>query len=69
MLPCKDQERGCKVKLINDSTRYHKSLKVGVEGVTVGRQDVWSRGSQNRFITVKFPEVTLDILWINLEEK
>ena len=59
------EEYGTRVRLKVDLTRYHTSLKVGVEGVTAGRQGLWSR-NQDRFITVRFPETTLDTLWKSL---
>lgn len=55
-----------KVKLKVDLTRYHSSLKIGTEGITTGIQGIWSR-NQDRFITVRFSEHTLDVLWKNLE--
>lgn len=62
-----DMERGIKVKLTVDLTRYANGLVAGTEGVTVGRQSMWSKGS-DRFITVCFPGIaTLDVLWNSLE--
>ena len=55
-----------KVKLKVDLIRYHSSLKIGTEGITVGRQGIWSR-NYGSYITVKFPEHTLDVLWKSLE--
>lgn len=63
----KTSEYDTKVKLKVDLIKYHPSLKVGIKGVTAGRQGIWSR-NQDRFITVKFPEHTLDVLWESLEE-
>lgn len=59
-------EYNTKVKLKVDLTKYHQSLRIGVKGVTIGRQCMWSR-NQDRFITVKFPKYTLDVLWDGLE--
>ena len=62
-----DIEKGTKVKLTVDLTQYAKGLVAGTEGITVGRQGMWSRGS-DRFITVRFPGITtLDVLWDSLE--
>lgn len=56
-----------RVRLITDLTRYHPQLIPGIEGITVGRQGLWSRGS-DRFISVRFPSVgVFDILWQGLE--
>jgi len=57
------------VVLTNDLTRYHKSLVVGVKGITVGRasQAVYNQGYNDRFVCVRFPETTRDILWESLE--
>ena len=53
-------ERKIKVKLTVDLTNYAKGLTADSEGYTVGRQGMWSRGS-DRFITVNFPGIaTLD---------
>lgn len=62
----KSSEYDTKVKLKVDLTKYHPSLKVGMKGVTAGRQGIWSR-NQDRFITVRFPKHTLDVLWDGLE--
>ncbi len=63
----KNPEFRLKVRLKEDLTRYNKGLKSGIEGVTVGRQGMWSRG-QDRFITVKSEGITtLDVLWSGLE--
>ena len=60
-------EARIKVRLKTDLTKYKKGLIAGTEGVTVGRQGMWSRGS-DRFITVCFPNIaTLDVLWESLE--
>ena len=62
-----DLEKGTKVKLIVDLTRYANGLVAGTEGITVGRQNLWSKGS-DRFVTVCFPGITtLDVLWKSLE--
>jgi hypothetical protein len=60
-------ETGCKVRLTKDLTQYHNSLKIGIVGTTVGRKGIWSKNA-TRFITVKFPEHTLDVLWSGLEK-
>jgi hypothetical protein len=60
-------ENGLKVKLTQDLTRYHKSLVVGAEGMTLGFIMMWSRNQPERFVTVKFKEITLDVLWKGLE--
>lgn len=60
-------ERGLKVRLTNDLTRYHKSLVIGSIGKTVGHQFMWSRNYYDRFVTVQFKETTLDVLWKGLE--
>ena len=62
----KTSEYNTKVKLKVDLTKYHPSLKIGIKGVTAGRQGIWSR-NQDRFITVRFPKHTLDVLWDGLE--
>lgn len=60
-------KRNIKVKLTRDLTKYAEGLVSGTEGITVGRQGIWGRGS-DRFITVNFPGVaTLDVLWNSLE--
>ena len=62
-----DMERGTKVKLTADLTNYAAGLVAGTEGITVGQQGMWSRGS-DRFVTVRFPGIaTLDVLWDSLE--
>ena len=61
------EERGLKVKLTDDLTRYHKSLVVGTIGTTCGLCGLWSLQQSDRFVTVRFPEITLDILWKGLE--
>jgi hypothetical protein len=66
MKPEDGKDDGFKVKLTTDLRRYHKSLVPGVIGFTAGRWGLWSK-NQYRFITVKFPEITLDILWEGLE--
>lgn len=60
-----------RVRLEVDLTRYHPSLVRGLEGETIGMFGEWSRGS-DRFVGVRFPEKTLDVLWESLravEEK
>jgi hypothetical protein len=60
-------DRQIKVRLKADLTRYVTGLVPGVEGVTVGRRGIWSRGS-DCFITVQFlGKTTLDVLWSSLE--
>ena len=60
-------EKNIKVKLTTGLTKYAIGLIPGTEGITVGRQGIWSRGS-DRFITVNFPRIgTLDVLWNSLE--
>ena len=62
-----DMENGIKVKLTVDLTRYANGLIAGTEGITVGRQMMWSHAS-DRFVTVCFPGIaTLDVLWNSLE--
>lgn len=62
-----DIEKGMKVKLTVDLTKYANRLVAGTEGVTVGQRGMWSRGS-DRFVTVYFPGITtLDVLWESLE--
>ena len=62
-----DMDRQIKVRLKVDLTKYSIGLVPGVEGITVGKMGIWSRGS-DRFITVKFPgRATLDVLWDSLE--
>lgn len=55
-----------RVKLKDDLTRYHASLRRGVEGTTVPPTGRWARDS-NRFCSVQFPEVVIDVLWGRLE--
>lgn len=59
-------ERSIKVRLKTDLTQYGAGLLPGTEGYTAGRQGMYSRGS-DRFITVRFPTSTLDVLWDSLE--
>jgi hypothetical protein len=61
--------KNTKVILTDDLTRYHKSLIKGVTGITVGKatQAFFVDGYNSRFVKVKFPEVTIDILWKGLE--
>lgn len=59
--------RSLRVRLTTDLTRYHPSLVVGAEGVTVETQGEWSRAF-DRFTGVQFPEAGVrDILWTSLE--
>lgn len=49
-----------RVKLKSDLTRYADGLLPGIEGYTIGRYGIWSRGS-DRFVGVTFPGIaTLD---------
>jgi hypothetical protein len=50
------------VRLTEDLTRYHPSLVPGVEGHTCGDSRLG-----DRFVVVRFPKTTLDILWKGLE--
>lgn len=62
-----DIKIGTKVKLTVDLTKYANGLFAGTEGITVGQQGMWSRGS-DRFVTVCFHGITtLDVLWDSLE--
>ncbi len=60
---------GYDVVLTKDLTRYHHSLVIGVVGTTVGKatQAFFNEGYNDQFVKVKFPEVTIDILWRGLE--
>jgi hypothetical protein len=55
--------------LTDDLTRYHKSLIKGSRGITVGEatQSFFNSGYNDRFVKVKFPEVTIDVLWKGIE--
>jgi len=55
-----------KVRLRVDLTRYRSELVAGVEGTTVGAAGLWSSGS-DRFVGVRFPSTTIDVLWESLE--
>jgi hypothetical protein len=55
-----------KVRLKDDLTRYHPSLRIGTEGMTEPNGGMWARGS-DRFVSVRFPETRLDVLWTGLE--
>jgi hypothetical protein len=55
-----------KVRLTTDLTRYHPSLRPGVEGFAIGPYGMWSRDS-DRFTGVRFPQTTIDVLWSGLE--
>lgn len=61
--------RDTKVVLTDDLTRYHKSLIKGSCGITVGEatQAFFNSGYNDRFVKVRFPEVTIDVLWRGLE--
>ena len=61
-------EYGLKVRLKVDLTNYHPSLVVGSEGETCGRGGLgsWSH-AHDRFIMVRFPGCTLDVLWESLQ--
>jgi hypothetical protein len=61
--------RDTEVILTDDLTRYHKSLIKGIVGITVGKatQSAFMSGYNDRFVKVKFPEITIDILWKGLE--
>ena len=62
---------GTDVILTTDLTRYHRSLVGGCIGTTVGEATIALHNLDYnfRFVKVKFPEVTLDILWKSLEIK
>ncbi|WP_298277277.1 hypothetical protein [Ferroplasma sp.] len=63
----KNAEIGLRVRLKVDLTRYNEKLVPGIEGITIGRNGIWSR-SQDRFITVKFQgDIVKDVLWSSLE--
>jgi len=57
------------VVLTDDLTRYHKSLIKGSRGITIGEatQAFFNSGYNDRFVKVKFPEITIDVLWKGLE--
>lgn len=55
-----------KVRLKVDLTKYLNGLISGTEGITTGRNGIWSRSNDN-FITVKFPMGSLDVAWNSLE--
>lgn len=55
--------KGIKIRLRVDLTEYLPGLVVGTEGITIGNQDMWSRGS-DRFVGVHFQgKGSLDVLW------
>ena len=58
-----------KVVLTDDLTKYHKSLVKGSCGITVGEatQLFTMKSYNDRFVKVKFPEVTIDVLWKGIE--
>jgi len=59
-------QQNIRVKLTTNLTQYHPSLLPGLEGLTIGQYGKWSRHN-DRFIGVKFPATTLDVLWESLE--
>ena len=61
--------KNTEVVLTDDLTRYHKSLIKGSSGITVGEatQAFFNSGYNDRFVKVKFPEVTIDVLWKGIE--
>jgi hypothetical protein len=61
--------KNTEVVLTDDLTRYHKSLIKGSRGITVGEatQAFFNSGYNDRFVKVKFPEVTIDVLWKGIE--
>jgi hypothetical protein len=58
---------GVRVKLRDDLTSYHLSLKAGTEGVTIPPAGEYARYG-GRFVSVQFPETVLDCLLEGLEE-
>ena len=54
---------GARVRLTVDLTQYHASLTRGV----IGTQTDWHASIGDRFTTVRFPVVTLPILYQSLE--
>jgi hypothetical protein len=61
--------KGSHVVLTKDLTRYNKALIKGAMGTTVGKatQAFYNDGYNSRFVKVKFPTITIDILWDGLE--
>ena len=61
--------KNMEVVLTDDLTRYHKSLIKGIRGTTIGEatQMSFNRVYNSRFVKVKFPDVTIDVLWKGLE--
>jgi hypothetical protein len=61
--------KNTEVVLTDDLTRYHKSLIKGSRGITIGEatQAFFNSGYNDRFVKVKFPEVTIDVLWKGIE--
>lgn len=61
--------KNTEVVLTDDLTRYHKSLIKGSRGITIGEatQAFFNSGYNDRFVKVKFPEITIDVLWKGLE--
>ena len=55
-----------RIKLKFDHTRYHASLRAGLEGVTAPPHDALSRCT-NDWTLVRFPEVQLELRWRHLE--
>jgi hypothetical protein len=69
MIPDDKYLNGTKVVLTDNLTQYHKSLVKGAVGITVGKatQAYYNDGYNSRFVKVKFPDVTIDLLWKGLE--
>ena len=69
MKPGDKHLKNTKVVLTEDLTRYHKSLVKGTKGITAGKasQAFFNDGYNSRFVKVKFPDITIDILWKGLE--
>lgn len=69
MKPNANYLKNKEVVLTDDLTRYHKSLIKGSRGITIGEatQAFFNSGYNDRFVKVKFPEVTIDVLWKGLE--
>jgi hypothetical protein len=59
-------EDGIEVALRVDLTHYHPSLKPGVRGTTTPPAGYWANLS-NKFVSVKFEDVTTDVQWRQLE--
>jgi len=69
MKPNSKYLKNTEVVLTDDLTRYHKSLIKGSRGITIGEatQAFFNSGYNDRFVKVKFPEVTIDVLWKGIE--